>query len=206
MLEARPTTLRRSGAAAKEKVWQARCHKEPEKAEVNAGEVTKRKAERRPEWHVAGKIGAGRQADAPAGLDAARAAAARPRVEILVSMFSPSRRSKPTLAHVQFVKDGQVFAHFYAATGRLFVGQRQDRRRGKARDARGGDGWGDRLLYRNPRNRAVLKIAPFTLIIGHRPTPFPSLACPRHGAAARQRLGLGRLSFTAPPESLLADL
>lgn len=113
----------RRGKAAKKK-WQSRKLKSPEKAEVKVGEVSKREAKRRPEWHAAREAGAARQAEALAGLAAARAATSGRRIEILVSLFSPSRRSKPTLAHVQFVKDGQVFAHYYPAASRLFFGRK----------------------------------------------------------------------------------
>jgi hypothetical protein len=39
-------------------------------------------------------------------------------------MIALSRRGKPTVAHVKFVKDGRLFAHYQPAAGRLFFGQK----------------------------------------------------------------------------------
>lgn len=111
--------------AAKRKGRNSRKDMRPEKPV----EIAQPKIKRRPEWQVIREAGAERQADALAGLEAARAAAANHHVEISVSMISLSRRAKPTVSHVKFVKDGRVFAHYHPVVGRLFFG-----RKGKVAD------------------------------------------------------------------------
>lgn len=113
----------RNGAARK-KVRKSRKNKAPEKPKAKPVEVVEPKVKRRPEWLVAREAGAERQADALAGLEAARGVAAGRGVEITVSMIALSRRGKPTVAHVRFLKGGQVFAHYHPAVGRLFFGRK----------------------------------------------------------------------------------
>ena len=110
--------------ANQRRVRKSRKNKAFEKPEAKPVKVAQPKIKRRPEWQVAREVGAERQAEALAGLEAAREAAAYHHVEISVSMISLSRRAKPTVAHVRFLKDAQVIAHYYPAVGRLFFGRK----------------------------------------------------------------------------------
>src|SRR5690606_37199059 len=110
--------------ANQRRVRKSRKNKAPEKPEAKPVEVAQPKIRRRPEWQVVREAGAERQADALAGLEAARETAAYHHVEISVAMISLSRRAKPTVAHVKFVKDGRVFAHYHPAVGRLYFGRK----------------------------------------------------------------------------------
>jgi hypothetical protein len=127
--DARPSkpdrvSSRYRGKAAKKKGWKSRRNKAPEKPEPKPVEAAEAKVRRRPEWQIAREAGAERQAGALAGLEVARATAADHHVEISVSMISLSRRGKPTVAHVRFLKDAQVVAHYHPAAGRLFFGRK----------------------------------------------------------------------------------
>jgi hypothetical protein len=95
-----------------------------EKAAAQGDQIEKPKAKRRPEWQTVREAGAERQAAALTGLDAARVAAALRHVEISVSMVALSRRGKTTVAHVRFLKDAEVIAHYQPAVGRLFFGRK----------------------------------------------------------------------------------
>lgn len=110
--------------ANQRRVRKSRKNKAPTKPGTKPAEVAHPKVKRRPEWQVVREAGAERQADALAGLEAALAAAADHHVEISVAMIALSRRAKPTVAHVKFLKDGRVFAHYRPAVGRLFFGRK----------------------------------------------------------------------------------
>lgn len=110
--------------ASRSRVRESRKNKATKQPEAKPVEVEQPKIKRRPEWQVNREAGAERQADALTGLEAARADAASHHVEISVSMISLSRRAKPTVAHVKFLNDGRVFAHYHPAVGRLFFGRK----------------------------------------------------------------------------------
>jgi hypothetical protein len=114
----------KAGKRARRSGWKARAGRGPEKAKARGDEIEKPKARRRPEWQAVREAGAERQTAALAGLQAARAAAALRGIEISVSMISLSRRGKATVAHVRFLKDAEVIAHFHPAVGRLFFGRK----------------------------------------------------------------------------------
>ena len=112
------------GNANRTRIRKSRKNKAPKKPETKSIEPAPPRVKRRPEWQVIRQAGAERQADALAGLEAARAAAADYHLEISVAMIALSRRAKPTVAHVKFLKAGRVFAHYHPAIGRLFFGRK----------------------------------------------------------------------------------